>query len=277
MRNKNFPVLVLFACASVAIALTRLEQSVASQGIRPISNLTSASAAQRAKPTPAPDLPVTTSIADYLDVTDGTGATQRVSLQFRSDGALYQNTSDVQSLIQGSGIGDWVMQSDYSSTSTRTVFVDFGQPIAGSCPTCPNGNPVPLPSRLYPTRFIAKCHEYNNSMFTLPYLATMSCPMYTRVDVNGQNYRINMNPLSIAQAYYPETNYENVTCTGVNGNGQCNKWQLAPSGSFVPAGGTTAVPGNVGKLVKVVTVRGRATDIDQGDFYFSFSIGVTNP
>ncbi len=225
-----------------------------------------ATLAQKGKP-PA-DMPVTTMIRDA-------DANIAPALQIRSDGALYTNTRDVQSLIQG--IGDWVMQSDYSTASTRTVFVDFGQPIAGSCSTCPNGNPVSLVAGLYPVRFIAKCHEYNNNMFTLPYLATMSCPMYTRVVVNGQGYRINMNPLSSAQAYYPETNYVNFTCTGVNSSGQCNKWQAEPSGTYVPAGGTTAVRGNVGKLVKVVTLRGKTTDIDQGDFYFSFFIEVTNP
>jgi len=214
------------------------------------------------------DVPVTTTVRDA-------DANIAPVLQIRSDGAVYTNTRDVQSIIQG--IGDWEMQSDFSSASTRTVFVDFSQAIPGSCPSCPNGNPVVLPSRLYPTRFIAKCREYNNNMFTLPYLSTMSCPLYTRVDVNGQNYRINMNPLSGAQAYYPETNYVNFTCTGVNSSGQCNQWQAEPSGTYVPAGGTAAVRGNVGKLVKVVTVRGKTTDIDQGDFYFSFSISVTNP
>jgi hypothetical protein len=215
-------------------------------------------------------MPVTTTISDAdLSVAP--------VFQIRSDGAVYPNSQNVQSLIQGSGIGDWVMQSDLSSASTRTVFVDFSQPVAGSCPTCPNSNPIPLASGPYPTRFIAKCHEYNHNMFTLPYLATISCPLYTRVDVNGQNYRINMNPLAIAQAYYPETNFVNITCAGVNSSGQCNNWRIKPSGTYVPAGSSTAVIGNVGKLVKVVTIRGKATDIDQGDFYFSFSIGVTNP
>jgi hypothetical protein len=226
-----------------------------------------AATAQKPNKPPA-DLPVTTTVRDA-------DANIAPLLQIRSDGAVYTNTRDVQSIIQG--IGDWEMQSDFSTASTRTVFVDFSQPIAGSCPSCPNGNPITLPSRLYGTRFIAKCNQYNNNMFTLPYLATMSCPLYTRVNVNGQNYRINMNPLSGAQAYYPETNYINVTCTGVNSSGQCNKWQIEPSGNYVPAGGTTSVRGNVGKLVKVVTVKGKTTDIDQGDFYFSFSISVTNP
>ncbi len=48
------------------------------------------------------------------------------------------------------------------------------------------------------------------------------------------------------------------------------------SGIYSPDGVTT-VKRNVGKLVKVVTSKGKTTDVDQGDFYFSFSIGMTNP
>ncbi len=83
---------------------------------------------------PTADMAVTTTVRDA-------DANIAPVLQITSDGALYSNTRDVQSLIQG--IGDWVMQSDFSST--RTVFVDFSQPIAGSCPSCANGNPVALP------------------------------------------------------------------------------------------------------------------------------------
>src|SRR5438270_10069652 len=209
------------------------------------------------------DTPVTTTVKDA----DANIAT---ALQIRSDGAgAYTNTKYVQSVIQP--IGDWVMNSNFSSLSTRTVFVDFGQTVAGSCSSCPNGNPIALASKLYHTRFITKCAEYNNSFLTLPLGATMPCPMYTRVDVHGQNYRINMNPVSSAQAYYPETNYVSVTCTGANSTGQCNRWTVTPSGSYVRADGTTA-RGNIGKLVKVTTVKGKTVDVDQGDFYFSFSI-----
>ncbi len=214
------------------------------------------------------DVPVTTTLA-------AVDANIAPTLQIRNDGAgSYRNSRDVQSIIQG--IGDWEMQSDFSTASTRKVFVDFGQPIAGSCPTCPNGNPIALPSQLYPTRFIAKCHEYNANLFTLALGATTPCPMYTRVDVNGQNYRINMNPNPAAQAYYPETNPVNITCTGTDSLGKCNRWKVEPSGYYMMPDGTV-VRGSVGKLVKVTTVKGKTVDVDQGDFNFSFSIQVTNP
>jgi hypothetical protein len=214
------------------------------------------------------DVPVTTTILSA-------DANIAPALQIGNDGASsYPNTKDVQSLIQS--VGDWVMQSDFSTVSTRTVFVDFGKPIAGSCATCPNGNPIAMPSQLYPTRFIAKCHEYNANMFTLAFGATMQCPMYTRVIFNGDNYRINMNPNPAAQGYYPETNDVNITCTGMDSLGKCNKWKLEPSGYYMMPDGSVA-RGNVGKLVKPTTFRGKTVDVDQGDFYFSFSIQVTNP
>jgi hypothetical protein len=225
-------------------------------------------AAPRAQKVRVVDVPVTTTLA-------AVDANVAPALQIRNDGAgSYPNTKDVQSLIQS--VGDWVMESDYSTASTRTVFIDFGQPIAGSCPTCPNGNPIALPSQLYPTRFIAKCHEYNANMFTLAFAATMPCPMYTRLILNGQNYRINMNPNAAAQAYYPETNYVNISCTGMDAMGKCNRWKVEPSGYYMMPNGSVA-RGSVGKLVKVTTVKGKTVDVDQGDFNFSFSIQVTNP
>ena len=225
-------------------------------------------AASRAQKGRVVDVPVTTTIADA----DGNIAP---ALQIRSDGVgPYANTKDVQSLIQS--VGDWVMQSDYSTASTRTVFVDFGRPISGSCPTCPNGNPLALPSQLYPTRFIAKCHEYNANMLTLPLGASTTCPMYTRVIFNGQSYRINMNPNPAAQAYYPETNDVSITCTGMDPLGKCNRWKVEPNGYYMLPDGSIA-RGSVGKLVKVTTVKGRTTDVDQGDFSFSFSIQMITP
>lgn len=222
-----------------------------------------AAAAQKA----AKDLPVTTTIR----VADPDVA---ASLQFRGDGAPYTNSRYVQSIIQG--IGDWEMMSDYSTSSTRKVFVDFSQPIAGSCPTCPNTNPVAPASQLYATRFIAKCAEYGNNFFTLPLGSTMACPMFTRVVIGGQNYRIHMQSNPGSQGYYQGTDHVNVTCTGANSLGKCNRWRVGPSADYLRADGTLA-KGSVGKLVKVTTVNRQTVNVDQGNFYFSFSIDVTNP
>src|SRR5438067_12312 len=80
----------------------------------------------------ASDLSVTTTVKDYLDVVDTTGASQRLLMQIRSDNAgAYQNSKSVQSIIQATA-GDWVLDTNYSKVSTRSVFLDFNKPVVGS-------------------------------------------------------------------------------------------------------------------------------------------------
>jgi hypothetical protein len=66
------------------------------------------------------DLPVTSTIAD------GTAQIQC------DDFGPYKNTKAVQSIIQP--IGDWVLDTNYSSLSTRSVYLDLSKPIAGTGP-----------------------------------------------------------------------------------------------------------------------------------------------
>lgn len=228
------------------------------------------------------DVMVTSTIRDYVDVVDGTGATQRIPMQIQSDGAgpytdiAYKGDKKVTSIIQG--IGDWELDTGVSIRyPTRQGFVDFSKPVFGSGPNGADPTP-PFTTALVRPRFIEKCHEYNNSMFTLPYQSTMVCPVFIAFDYNSQRYRMDMNPISTAQGYHPETDFLNVTCTGMNASSQCNSWLIEPNGT--KGGCATAdcsVKQNVVKLVKVVTVKGKTTNIDQGDFYMSFSIVLTNP
>jgi hypothetical protein len=85
-----------------------------------------------------------------------------------------------------------------------------------------------------------------------------------------------MNP--VAGAYvFPHTDYVDVTCNAA-ANAKCNSWTIKSNGS--KGGCLTAdcsVKQNVARLSKMVTARGRTTAISQGDFYLTFSIGVTNP
>jgi len=70
----------------------------------------------------------------------------------------------------------------------------------------------------------------------------------------------------------------NVTCKSLGANLQCNQWKVEPNGT--KGGCATAdcsVKQNVVRLVKVVTAKGKTTEINEGDFYMSFSIGITNP
>jgi len=87
------------------------------------------------------DVAVTTTIKDYLDIVDSSGAGQRIQMQIRSDNAgAYKNSKTLQSIIQGAS-GDWVLDANYSNSSTRSVFIDFTKPVVGSGP---NGA-APLP------------------------------------------------------------------------------------------------------------------------------------
>jgi hypothetical protein len=223
------------------------------------------------------DLPVTSTIQDHLDIVDSSGASLRIQMQIRSDNAgPYLNSKNVQSIIQGAA-GDWVLDTNYSRTPTRSVFIDFSKPIMGSGPN--GGAPVaPFNAGLVRPRIISKCHEYGNSMFTIANGQSVNCPMAITFAYGANSYRLHMTPDNRTVNVYPETDFVNITCTGANASLQCNQWKIEPNGT--KGGCVTAdcsVKQNVVKLVKVVTVKGKTTEIDQGDFYMAFSISVTNP
>ena len=195
--------------------------------------------------------PVTTTIADA----DANGP-----LRIQSDGAVpYTNSSSVHSLIEGGS--DWVLDTNYSRTPTRSAYIDFGDPIAGSGPG--GGDPVaPFASALVRARFIAQCHQTNVRMFAIPAGSTAICLMATGFSYGGTDYRLAMNPSN-----YADTNWVNVTCQAAGSNGNCISWLLGPSAIY-------GTPKNSTKLLKIAK-NGSVTDL--GDFYMSFSISVTNP
>jgi hypothetical protein len=117
-------------------------------------------------------------------------------------------------------------------------------------------------------------------MFSIGGGETVSCNMrigfYYPIGSSDQ-YRIHMTPDSPIFPY-PDTDNAAVTCTGVNANSECNQWQIEPNG--YKGGCLTedcSVKQNVVKLVRVVTVKGKLTEVNLGNFYMAFSIGVTNP
>jgi len=233
------------------------------------------------------DVPVTSAISDYVDWTDpSTGDTQRIQMQVQSDGAgVYStvvkkgNKLSVQSVIQG--IGDWVLDTGLNVPSpSRKVFLDFSHPIAGSGPA--GGNPTPpFTTALVEPRLTSQCSAYGINMLAMASGQTVACPIrigfYYPIGTSNW-YRIHMTPDSSAIFPYPETDDGDVTCSGVDATSQCNQWRIEPNGS---KGGCLtpdcSVKQNVVKLVKVVTVRGKVTEVNQGDFYMTFSIGVTKP
>jgi len=198
------------------------------------------------------NLPVTSTIAN----TDASGTLQ---FQIQSDDlGSYKNTKAVQSVIQP--IGDWVLDTNYSSLSTRSVYLDFSQPVNG---TGPNGTPsAPFASALVRARLITQCPTYGNSMLSLSGGETAQCGLVIGFDYGTTRYRLTMNPINYA------TDFVNVSCSSVGTNGQCNAWRIVPAATSGE---------NVAKLLLLTTVRGKIVATDQGDFYMSFSIIVTNP
>jgi len=65
----------------------------------------------------------------------------------------------------------------------------------------------------------------------------------------------------------PDTNFMNVTCTSPVTQSSCNQWKFEPT-ALAPDGSLR----NRANLTKIVTSKGKTTEVNQGDFYFSFSI-----
>jgi hypothetical protein len=208
------------------------------------------------------DMPVTAIVADN-------DATIAPALQIRSDGlGPYRNGSTLTSVIQG--IGAWVLDSYNPRNATRRVYLEFSQPVAGSGPN--GGSPVAVPSAAYLVRAISKCNLLGTAFQALAPGASMLCPLHVRFDYAGSSYAVQMNPGASAgdpDGNAPESNYATVTCVyPASGTGPCTQWTITPSGM-----GNR----NVAKLLKYVTSKGSTTAVNQGDFYFAFSIRSTNP
>jgi hypothetical protein len=198
------------------------------------------------------------------------------SFQIRSDGlGVYANSSTLSSIIQGSA-GAWVLDSQSARNATRMLFLDFGQPVAGSGPN--GGDPIAVPSGPYLVRVISKCNVYGNSMWTLAPGATMACPVHVAFSYGAFKYAVQMNPNPAGDPEgAPETQWANVTClTPSSGTGPCTEWLFTPSATSVAPDGRVTYR-NVARLIKYVTAKNTTTNVNQGDFYVSFAFRVTNP
>ncbi len=215
------------------------------------------------------DTPVSTFINDF-------DSAIAPSLQIRSDGlGVYRNSSTLSSIVQGAA-GAWVLDSQSPRNATRTLVLDFGEPVAGSGP---NGDaPIAVPSGQYAVHAISKCNLYGNSMWTLAPGASMACPLHIAFTSGAFRYAVQMNPYPAGDPEgAPETQWATVTClTPTTGSGPCTQWRLTPSGTYVAPDGTVKYR-NVARLIKYVTTKTTTTNVNQGDFYFSFSISMTNP
>lgn len=206
-------------------------------------------AAQKPK---SSDTPVTSSISSDQ------------GLQIQSDGNDdYTNSSTLKSVIASNG--EWTLDSIFVSGSTRTVYLEFDQPIAGTGPN--GGNPVSPPSGLYKAKVSSQCWRapYSRSFLTLAPGDDMPCPMFVRFDTaDGRAYYLHM---SQSNPNFPQTDDVTVTC--ISGQpGPCSQWRIAPS---------TTNGSNIANLSYMETVRGKTVYVNQGDFYVAFSIIVSKP
>src|SRR5262249_21724733 len=139
----------------------------------------------------------------------------------------------------------------------------------------------PFVTALVSPRFRAKLSQYGLSMFTIVDGQTVQAPMtigFYYPAGSSDLYRIHNTPGEQSIFPYTETDFVDMTYTGVDANSQCNRWQIRPDGA--KGGCVTAdcsVKRNVVKLVKVITQGPGVTEIDQGDFYMTFSIDITKP
>lgn len=212
-----------------------------------------------------------TQVSTYVADAEANGS----AFQIRSDGrGVYRTSTALNSIIQP--IGAWVLELN-SRTSTRSLVLDFGQPVPGSGPS--GGDPIAVASGPYMVRAIAKCNVYGTSMLTLAPGATMACPLHIAFGYNGSSYALQMNPnpTGADPDGAPETDWATVTClTPTSGSAPCTEWTLTPSDTYTAEDGSVRRR-NVARLIKYVTSKGTTTNVNQGDFYVSFAIRLTNP
>jgi hypothetical protein len=169
----------------------------------------------------------------------------------------YKNCVDsVDSIIQG--IGAWEL--DMLASPVRRVYVDFGDPVAGTNPN----NLAPPPNGFYPVRFLSNCPNNGTNLLNLTLGATTACYLIIAVDYGADRYSIRFNSVN-----YPGTNDVTWSCTSATTSGACNGWRMQsdPNG----AGKLAA------QLLKITTSRGKTVETSYGRYYFSFDVSLTNP
>ena len=204
---------------------------------------------------PKPDLPVTSTLNDSGSVTPDPGTNYR--LQSDGAGSYHNGVSSVESIIQG--IGDWVM--DTAASASRSVLVDFRDPVAGS-----STFNAPFNWQLVHARLISKCSAVGVNYTTIALNATVNCPLHAVFSFGGASYRLTMNPLNDAAS-----SFVNVTCGSTDASGKCNRWTIAPITQADTSVRSIAV------LLRDTTVKRKTTTTNLGYFYMTFQIGVTNP
>lgn len=207
---------------------------------------------------PNPDLTVTSTLTDANDATLSTN--HRIQSDGAGSYASFSTSADkVQSIIQGA-LGDWVL--DTSASTSRSVLIDFRDPVAGS-----STSSAPFNWQLVHARLISKCSQSQlGGYLSMTAGSTVNCPLHAAFTYNGVSYRLTMNPLNDGA-----TSYVLVTCNAANASGQCSSWTIAPITQADSSVRSIAV------LLRDTTVRGKTTTTNLGHFYMTFEIELTNP
>ncbi len=192
------------------------------------------------------------------------------ALQIQSDQlGSYVPSATLKSEFINSG-GTWAIDSYYVTGATRTIALNFTQPIPGTGPN--GGAPVSPPSGTYKARLGSECFRDGNSFLVLLPGQTMQCRMNMHFDYGGKTYDMHMARTNVN---FPETDSANVTCIfPTSGTNPCSQWRLWPTGVYMAPDGTTR-QANVANLSYESTVRGKTVYVKQGNFYMSFSIIIT--
>ncbi len=217
------------------------------------------------------------------------------------------NAAGVPYYIQSDGVGpyvngqygvvsvlqpqDWLLDT-YDSTLTtssgRNALITFSSANAiqaGNPADTAAANPPFWGTMLEPVRFITKCLYLHISVATILPGNPQYCPMVLRFanatsGAGGTTtaYRFDMVGANLCKACInePETQYVQISCNAANASG-CYDWSID---SIPPTSQSGGVPTNqvVARLNLVATTKsGSTTYVDEGDFYLTFHIHVTNP
>jgi hypothetical protein len=219
------------------------------------------------------DLPVTSTIADF--------DSNNVPYLVQSDGqGPYQNgVRGVQSVLQSTANYAWLMNtydSSFTASSGRYAFITLG-------PANQQSTTATLPAfwtswgtYLEPVRIIT--HGVSCPLLTIRPGSPIYCPLLLRFGptiTSGKTttyYRLGMTHGAFNDPYNdPESQQVQVSCNAMNSSGSCNDWSID---SIPPEGGSNEV---VAQLTKVTQQTGSLSYANQGDFYLTFHIRVTNP
>ena len=219
----------------------------------------------------APDIPVTTYLADY------DAASAAYYLQNDGHGAYNNGVASVTSVLVANGYnhivnGDWRL--DIMASTIRTVGITFDTSNAVQ-PGDP-GYTAPAEPPYWGIGFQAvrmenKCTMINRNMLTMRAGDKFTCPTIIRLPniTSSTYYRLYMGAL-----FAPETQDVQVACNSTNTAG-CSDWFIDPV-PVVNADGSTS-PGKARARLNLVDSRGSNNLTNKGDFYLTFHIHVTRP